>query len=340
MITSRDILVVLLFVENFIVLRYAMTYSDGEHSPRGEKKIGPRIWHGQHEKILQRWGEQAACYRYMHYAAYTSFKNMNMRMTLPIIVISTVTGTANFAQETFPVSWQEYVPAAIGALNLFAAILTTVMQFLKVSELMESHRVSSVHYGKLSRSIRLELTLPRTERAHDGSPFVDIMRGEYDRLIEQSPPVPSYVVGKFEKKFPEKKDKPETAFSRPEILFVRPIEMFDNRVEKKKTDGVISAFRKRVNDHREAGTLRVPSHSSDQQHASLISELSQLKGLGMVSDRVKNPSALAAVTVESEQPSSPSEIVVEQIAGDRQPEVATPPGNTEMVGLGTERSHP
>ena len=322
-----------------------MTYSDGEHSPREKKKPGLRVWHSQHEKILQRWGEQAACYRYMHYAAYTNFKRLNMRMTLPIIVISTVTGTANFAQDTFPLTWQEYVPAAIGALNLFAAILTTIMQFLKVQELMESHRVSSVHYGKLSRSIRLELTLPRVERAHDGSPFVEIMRGEYDRLIEQSPPVPSSVVGKFEMKFPQKKDTPDSAFSRPEILFVRPIEMFDNSVEKKKTDGVISAFRKRVNDHREAGTLRVPSHSSDHQHTNLISELSQLKGLGKVSERVRKPLAaaaaeLASVTVDAEQLSSPSEIVVEQIAGDQQPEVATPPGNTETVEPGTETSHP
>lgn len=326
-----------------------MTYSDGEHSPRAEKKVGPRIWHSQHEKILQRWGEQAACYRYMHYAAYTRFKSLNMRMTLPIIVISTVTGTANFAQETFPEDWQEYVPAAIGACNLFAAILTTVMQFLKVSELMESHRVSSVHYGKLSRSIRLELTLPRTERAHDGSPFVDIMRGEYDRLIEQSPPLPSGVVRLFERKFPVKTNVPDTFFSRPEILFVRPIDLFDNTLEKKKTDGVISAFRKRVSEHADSGTLRVPRLSSETQHSNLMSELTELKGLGRVSDRVRRPPVLpplpvlAGVNVSSEETeatASPTEIVVEQIVADQPEEVATPPGTTEMAGLGTDTSHP
>lgn len=327
-----------------------MTYSDGEGSPRGEKKkVGPRIWHAQHEKILQRWGEQAACYRYMHNTSYMRFKSLNMRMTLPIIVISTVTGTANFAQQTFPTAWQVYVPAAIGAFNLFAAILTTVMQFLKVSELMESHRVSSVHYGKLSRSIRLELTLPRTERAHDGSPFVDIMRGEYDRLIEQSPPVPRSVVMQFEQRFPEKKDVPDTTFSRPEILFVRPIDLFDNTMEKKKTDGVISAFRKRVSEHSDAGTLRVPKSAGDNHHANLMTELSELKGLSMVSDRVRRPlvlpplSSLSAVTVPSEDPediSSPTEIVVEQIEGGQPEEAATPPSIIETVEPGTDTSRP
>ena len=219
------------------------------------------------------------------------------------------------------------------------------MQFLKVSELMESHRVSSVHYGKLSRSIRLELTLPRTERAHDGSPFVDIMRGEYDRLIEQSPPVPASVVKLFERKFPERRDIPDSTFSRPEIMFVRPIELFDTQLEKKKTEGVISAFRKRVNDHREAGTLWVPTNAVDQQHVNLISELSELKGMSKVSDRIRRPpsiSTLAAVNVDApavgeeiQLPSSPSEIVIEQITEDQPAEVATPPSNTETVELDT-----
>ena len=322
-----------------------MSYSDGESSPRHEKKPGPRIWHSQHEKILQRWGEQAACYRYMHHVAFSTFKKLNMRMTLPIIVISTVTGTANFAQDTFPVAWQAYVPAMIGALNLFAAILTTILQFLKVSELMESHRVSSIHYGKLSRSIRLELTLPRTERAHDGSPFVDIMRGEYDRLIEQSPPVPAYVIKRFERKFPEKKDDIATKFSRPDILFVRPIDMFDNSAEKKKTEGVIKAFRKRVSEHRMAGTLKPPA-GTDDQHVNLISELSQLKGMAKVSDRFKKPPPpveAVGVDVNLEEGSgtaSPSAIVIEQSPGEIQVEVATPPGSTETAEPGTEKGRP
>ena len=308
-----------------------MVYSDGEISPRHERKIGPRVWHGQHEKILQRWGEQAACYRYMHHVAFSTFKRMSMRMTLPIIVISTVTGTANFAQETFPPEWRMFVPAIIGTFNLFAAILTTVMQFLKVSELMESHRVSSIHYGKLARSIRLELTLPRTERAHDGSPFVDIMRGEYDRLIEQSPPVPGYVIRAFEKKFPENTEKKETMFSRPDILFVKPIDMYDNGGEKKKVDGVIKAFRRRVNDHRNAGTLRIPEHSADQQHATLLSELTELKGLGVVTDRVKRPYSHIDPT-----PVSPSEIVVEDTIEEQQSGAENQLNNTGMVALDIE----
>ena len=128
-------------------------------------------------------------------------------------------------------------------------------------------------------------------------------------------------------------------------MFVRPIELFDTQLEKKKTEGVISAFRKRVNDHREAGTLWVPTNAVDQQHVNLISELSELKGMSKVSDRIRRPasiSTLAAVNVDApavgeeiQLPSSPSEIVIEQITEDQPAEVATPPSNTETVELDT-----
>jgi hypothetical protein len=206
---------------------------------------GPKYWHPQHEQILKGWGESAACYRYLHYKAYVMYKKMSMRFTLPIIVLSTITGTANFAQESFPAALQDYVPAGIGALNLFAAILTTVQQFLKVSELMESHRVSYIHYGKLARTIRLELTLPISERGHDGNSMVSICRTEYDRLIEQSPPVPDYIIVRFDNRFPEDNSPngKKYEFNRPEIMTIKPINLYDNERERPITRNVIDHFR-------------------------------------------------------------------------------------------------
>jgi hypothetical protein len=150
-----------------------------------------------------------------------------MCFTLPVIIISTITGTANFAQTSFPTYFSSFVPSIIGSFNLFAAIMTTVSQFLKVTELMESHRVTGIQYGKLARKIRLELTLPISERGHHGDNMVEMCRAEYDRLIEQSPPVPKSVIKKFEKQFPE-----SNVFHRPELTTIRPIELFEE--DKKK----------------------------------------------------------------------------------------------------------
>jgi hypothetical protein len=181
---------------------------------------------------------------------------MSFRFTLPIIILSTVAGTANFAQDSFPVGMRSLVPAMIGTLNLTAAVLTTLQQFLKVNELMESHRVSYIQYGKLARAIRLELTLPITEREYDGTGMVSMCRVEYDRLIEQSPPVPSGIIARFDVKFPEDTtpNGKQHEFNRPEIMTIKPISPYDNFKELNVTRNILDHFRRSnhvVNDPEE-----------------------------------------------------------------------------------------
>ena len=213
--------------------------------PIGTPKKPPiKKWHKQQEKILKDWGESSSCYRYMHFKAYQQYKQTNMRFTLPIIVISTVTGTANFAQETFPESIRQFVPLGIGAFNLVAAIMTTVLQFLKANELMEAHRVASIGYGKLARSIKLELQLPIYERTQDGMSMVNTCRAEYDRLVEQSPPPPEAAIKLFEQHFPADK---KNEFARPEISDIEEIELFDSVKEQTAISSVANVFKKNLN---------------------------------------------------------------------------------------------
>ena len=178
-----------------------------------------KSWNDQHENILRQWGEAAGCYRFMNHRAYLMYKSLSMRFTLPVIILSTITGTANFAQSTLPLSIQPAAPSVIGGLNLIAGLIATVMQFLKINELMENHRTAALSYGLLSRNIRLTLALPREERKKDGLKFVEECKAEYDRLIEQSPAVPINIIKDFETMY---KDD-EIDFVKPEILDVRPI---------------------------------------------------------------------------------------------------------------------
>jgi len=175
-------------------------------------------WNEQHENILRQWGESSGCYRYMHHRAYIMYKGLSMRFTLPVIILSTITGTANFAQEQFPENLRGMVPSVIGGLNLIAGLVATIMQFLKINELMENHKAAALSFGLLSRNIRLELSLAREERTTDGLEFVTRCKNEYDRLIEQSPSVPSTILLDFEKDYPL-----DNVFTKPEILDVRAI---------------------------------------------------------------------------------------------------------------------
>ena len=204
--------------------------------PINEDKINPedmkRQWHSQQEDILKEWSEQAGCYRWMHERAYQVYKKQNMRFSIPVIVISTITGTANFAQSGFPESIKGWAPLIIGTLNLAAGLITTIAQFLRVSELLEGHRAASIAYSKLSRNIAVELSLPSDERSMPGIDYIKQCRSDIDRLIEQSPPIPPDILNTFDKNIlQDPSGEKEVLFSVPPILKLEPVNVFRTEID-------------------------------------------------------------------------------------------------------------
>jgi hypothetical protein len=110
--------------------------------------------------------------------------------------MSTVAGTANFAQDKFPESIRPYATMGIGAINLFSGILTTIQQYLKISELNEAHRVASIGWDKFYRNTKVELAKSPNERI----PVQQMMKHckeEFDRLMETSPSIDEYIIKEF-----------------------------------------------------------------------------------------------------------------------------------------------
>jgi hypothetical protein len=114
-------------------------------------------WSSDHEAILVDWADKALCYRWLHSKSHNNYSRLNIWFTIPVIIMSTVTGTANFAQDRIPSQYVSLFTAIVGTINLLAGILTTIQQFLKIGELNESHRVSSIAWGKFSRNIKKSL---------------------------------------------------------------------------------------------------------------------------------------------------------------------------------------
>lgn len=168
-----------------------------------EKKKDPAIqvpWSEDHENILVEWADKAMCYRWLHGRSHQHYKTANAWYTIPVIIMSTLTGTANFAQDKFTGPTKEYVVVAIGAVNIIAGIITTIQQFLKISELNEAHRVSSLSWDKFYRNIKVELAKAPPER----TPVIQILKSskeEFDRLMETSPAISTKVTNEFKKEF-------------------------------------------------------------------------------------------------------------------------------------------
>jgi hypothetical protein len=82
---------------------------------------------------------------------------------------------------------------------------------LKISELNEAHRVSSISWDKFARNIRIELSKAPHERM-DAGPFIKICRQEFDRLMETSPMIAADIVNEFNEKFKVRPNVPESKF--------------------------------------------------------------------------------------------------------------------------------
>ena len=259
------------------------------------------IWHGQQEDILKDWAEMAASYRWLHSRSYNEFKKQNMYFALPVIVISTITGTANFAQSSFPPSVQPYAPAMIGFLNLTAGLITTIAQFLRVSEQMEGHRASSVEYGKLARNIEVELSLPAHERSSSGLEYIKKCRTEIDRLIEQSPDIPMAIIKSFQGTImTELKD---VQFGFPKVLKLEPINVFrheDTKELLRKKDAermqIFEMEKKKRDDILKEEHSRRNSVIQDLNIDSQLAELEKLKKEKFDKEEKKKNISISAIS--------------------------------------------
>ena len=158
-------------------------------------------WSEEIENLLSEWGEISQCYAYLHNYSTRKYKHKYHHLQIPIIVLSTLTGTANFATDSYvPVDYQHGFSAGVGTLNIFCGILGTLLAFLKYAEIYEGHRISALAWSKLSRTIEIELSLQHRKRKPCRD-FLKVCRAEYDNLLESSPNIDLDIIHMFNKKF-------------------------------------------------------------------------------------------------------------------------------------------
>jgi len=194
--------------------------NDGEQREESVSRVynQPFVeWTPHHEKILIEWTDKAICYKWLHEKSQQEFAKKSRWFTIPVIIMSTITGTANFAQDKIPPDYLNMATMLIGAVNLFAGIITTIQQFLKINELNESHRVSAISWGKFQRNLHVELSKAPSERTQ-AIHLIKVAKEEYDRLIETSNPIPNHIITLFKTTFSDG-DMDSQNLSNKQILF-------------------------------------------------------------------------------------------------------------------------
>ena len=155
-----------------------------------------KYWKKTDENLLEEWADHGKSFRWMHEQSRLKFWKKNIQFQIPVIILSTLTGAANFAQERVDPAYQGYYAIVVGFFNIIAGIIATIQTFLKVSESLEGHRVASVAWGKYYHNVKTELQKEPEDR-EDVVDFMKYAKMEYEKLVEQSPPIPQPIVDRL-----------------------------------------------------------------------------------------------------------------------------------------------
>ncbi len=173
-------------------------------------------WCDREERLLRRWAERAAGYRWLHNHARMHYKWLTDALTYPCIIISSITGVGGFAvlnpsdDNVSPEMKRNIIifQYTFAFFNVVVGILTSISKFSNSSTMMEAHSLMSIQYSKFYRNIDMELSLDVDHRT-DAIDFVKKQRIEYDRLLDEAPDIPYNTICAFNNKFPDKENKPD-----------------------------------------------------------------------------------------------------------------------------------
>lgn len=162
--------------------------------------------------ILESWKEKSGGWRWLHYHSMVYYKTINSRYVHTSILLSTLASASGFSTAgqrdygTIMGTIQIYMGYVIGVTNVIIGLLNSFQRFGKAAEKTELHGNAAMQYSMIQRTLETELSIGTEKRSND---LIQRIRIDMDRLLAQSPPVPSEIVKRFNRQFPDCKNLPD-----------------------------------------------------------------------------------------------------------------------------------
>jgi len=218
---------------------------DGSTETKNKSVVpkGKLHWNDQTEDLLVGWADIAACYKWLHESSFRKLSRKNSWYTIPVIVLSTLTGAANLSLGTFvPTDFTNVAQAGIAGVNIIVGILMTLQTKFRYAEDSETHFNVSLGWSKLQRNIAIELSVDRQHRK-EADYFIRNCRTDYDRLLEQSPTIPEEVIELFKQEMKKEKEmKSKIEKKKRELMEKKKIEKKKKKKKKKNCSNLFGLF--------------------------------------------------------------------------------------------------
>ena len=145
-------------------------------------------WEGGHlDRLVEQWSKEALDYHRRHTQAERRYRCLHYTYTIPIVTLSTLSGTANIGMNTiFPSYAVGYAQLVLGGIGILVGMMGTLQNFFKYEKLCEAHRQAAAQWYRYYRNLKTILALDRSSR-RNVSEFFRSAKAEMDRLLDSSP---------------------------------------------------------------------------------------------------------------------------------------------------------
>ena len=160
-------------------------------------------------KILKGWELETNAYHLLHEKSNEYYSRLNFYFMLPIIILSSSTGTLgllNASETNFHiVNGVNIISIFIGIFGFMTAILTTIHNYLNIQKLESNHNNHAIEYSKISKEIKMHIYLSDTDvKVYSNiAEYIKQCKQKIDKLIESAPSIPSHVENSLDSKLKE-----------------------------------------------------------------------------------------------------------------------------------------
>jgi hypothetical protein len=158
-----------------------------------EPKTHESEWSDNLENLAKSWAIKAALQREMHNETSRHYRVMSTRLTLPLIMLTTLTSVGSFGavdSEQYKI-WM-YVT---GALNLISAFMASMIKYLKPDEKCSTHQRMGKMFDTYYREVTIQLSLSPEER-DTADKFIEYSKNKLETLMNDSPLVSDEITRK------------------------------------------------------------------------------------------------------------------------------------------------
>src|SRR6266542_2432449 len=138
----------------------------------------PAAWTPAIEELLRNWHGRVYAAQTAYYEVAERFRRRNYQMGIPVVIVSSLVGTAVFSDVGN--KW------LVGSVSILAAILASLQTFLKFGENATLHGAAGDWFAAIRRDIEEVLALPPESRGKPKS-CLDSIRKEMNKAGQKSP---------------------------------------------------------------------------------------------------------------------------------------------------------